>query len=50
MKLRRDLTAIALGLSTVAAFAQTGTTETRQIKEEGKTIGSCRYRVELVIP
>ena len=38
MKLRRDLTAIALGLSTVAAFAQTGTTETRQIKEEGKTV------------
>ena len=38
MKLRRDLTAIALGLSTVAAFAQTGNTETRQIKEEGKTV------------
>ena len=38
MKLRRNLTAIALGLSTIAAFAQTGNTETRQIKEEGKTV------------
>ena len=38
MKLKRDLTAIALGLSTVAMFAQTGNTETRQIKEEGKTV------------
>ena len=39
MKLRRNLTALVLGLSTIAAFAQTdGNTETRQIKEEGKTV------------
>lgn len=37
MKLRRNLTAIALGLSTVAAIAQTGN-ETLQVKEEGKTV------------
>lgn len=36
MKLRNSLTAVALGLSTIAAVAQT--TETRQIKEEGKTV------------
>ncbi len=36
MRLRKNLAAIVLGLSTVAAFAQTGNTETRQIKEEGK--------------
>lgn len=39
MKLRRNLTALVLGLSAIAAFAQTGgNTETRQIKEEGKTV------------
>ena len=38
MKLRRNLTALVLGLSTIAAFAQSGNTETRQIKEEGKTV------------
>ena len=38
MKLRRSLTAIVLGLSTIAAFAQTTGNETRQIKEEGKII------------
>ena len=32
MKLRRSLTAIVLGLSTIAAFAQTTGNETRQIK------------------
>lgn len=37
MKLRRNLTAIVLGLSTVAAIAQTGN-ETLQVKEEGKTV------------
>ena len=37
MKLRRNLMAILLGLSTVVAMAQTGT-ETLQIKEEGKTV------------
>ena len=38
MKLRRNLTALVLGLSAIATFAQTGNTETRQIKEEGKTV------------
>lgn len=38
MKLRRSLTAIVLGLSTIAAFAQTTGNETRQIKEKGKII------------
>ena len=37
MKLRRNLTAIALGLSTVAAIAQTDNA-TLQVKEEGKTV------------
>lgn len=37
MRLKRNLMAVVLGLSTVAAFAQTGN-ETRQIKEEGKTV------------
>lgn len=37
MNLRRNLTAIALGLSTVAAIAQSGN-ETLQVKEPGKTV------------
>lgn len=37
MKLRRNLTALALGLSTIAAVAQTGDGNL-QIKEEGKTV------------
>lgn len=37
MRLRKNLTAIALGLSTITAIAQTGDGNL-QIKEEGKTV------------
>lgn len=45
MRLKGNLVAVALGLCAIASFAQTGN-ETRQIKEEGKTVFNPHWFVQ----